>query len=141
MHCCEDRRLYESARFGLPYAELRCLMLFENQRYLTAKGIAQDLDVAKSRVTKILSGLMKKDLVQEMVDPRDGRVKLFSLTNKGHLKAQEVRAFQRELHRKLLLFMNEQERRNVLFYLEVLHSAMEMLRAELLAGQDPAQSG
>jgi len=141
VHCCEDRRLYESARFGLPYAELRCLMLFENQRYLTAKGIAQDLDVAKSRVTKILSGLMKKDLVQEMVDPRDGRVKLFSLTNKGHLKAQEVRAFQRELHRKLLLFMNEQERRNVLFYLEVLHSAMEMLRAELLAGQDPAQTG
>ena len=39
--CCEDRKLYETNRFSLPYAEVRCLMLFEGERYLTVKGISQ----------------------------------------------------------------------------------------------------
>lgn len=37
--------------FGVNDAELRCLRLFENQRYLTSKGISAALGVAKSRVT------------------------------------------------------------------------------------------
>ena len=56
LQCCDDRKLYESQRFNLPYAELKCLMLFKGERYLTVKGIAQKLDVAKSRVTKIVNG-------------------------------------------------------------------------------------
>ena len=55
VQCCEDKRLYESQRFGVPYAELKCLMLFDGERYLTVKGIAQKLDVAKSRVTKLIN--------------------------------------------------------------------------------------
>ena len=54
LQCCEDRKLYESQRFGLPHAELKCLMLFDGQRYLTVKNMAQNLDVAKSRVTKLV---------------------------------------------------------------------------------------
>ena len=74
VHCCEDKRLYESQKFGLPYAELRCLMLFEGERYLTVKGIAQRLEVAKSRVTKLINGLTEKGLVEMIEDPRDALV-------------------------------------------------------------------
>ena len=38
VRCCEDRKLFESQKFGLPYAALKCLRLFNGQRYLTVKS-------------------------------------------------------------------------------------------------------
>jgi DNA-binding MarR family transcriptional regulator len=75
VQCCEDRKLYESHTFGLPYSELKCLMLFDGERYLTVKGIARRLDVAKSRVTKIVNGLIEKGLVKQIDDPGDARIR------------------------------------------------------------------
>lgn len=130
LQCCEDRRFYESQKFGLPYAELRCLMLFRGERYLTVTGIAERLDVAKSRVTKILKGLIGKGLVEQIDDPKDARIKLIMLTSAGHGKSREIEAFQRGLHRKILLNMDLDERKNMLSYLVLLRSAMEAVKEE-----------
>ena len=103
LQCCDDRKLYESQRFNLPYAELKCLMLFKGERYLTVKGIAQKLDVAKSRVTKIVNGLIEKGLVEQIDDPKDARIRLISLTPAGKKKSEEIEAFQSGLYREILL--------------------------------------
>jgi DNA-binding MarR family transcriptional regulator len=132
VHCCEDKRLYESQRFGLPYAELRCMMLFEGQRYLTVKGIAQKLEVAKSRVTKLINGLAEKGLVETIEDPRDARIKLINLTPAGRAKSEEIAAFNREIHAKILSNIGTDERLNTLSYLELLRSAMEAAKAEVM---------
>ena len=132
VHCCEDKKLYESQRFGLPYAELRCLMLFEGERYLTVKGIAQRLEVAKSRVTKIINGLMGKGLVETIEDPRDARIKLINLTPAGRAKSGEIAAFHSEIHAKILSNIATDERLNTLSYLEVLRSAMEAVKSEFM---------
>jgi DNA-binding MarR family transcriptional regulator len=132
VHCCEDKRLYESQRFGLPYAELRCLMLFEGERYLTVKGIAQRLEVAKSRVTKLINGLTEKDLVETIEDPRDARIKLINLTLAGRAKSEEIATFHREIHARILLNMAADERLNMLSYLELLRSAMEAVKSEFM---------
>ena len=132
VHCCEDKRLYESQRFCLPYAELRCLMLFEGERYLTVKGIAQRLEVAKSRITKLINGLAEKGLVETIEDPRDARIKLINLTPAGQTKSEEIAAFHREIHEKILSNIGTDERLNTLAYLEVLRSAMEAAKAEVM---------
>ena len=132
LHCCEDRKLFESQKFGLPYAELRCLMLFNGQRYLTEKGMAQKLDVAKSRVTKIVNGLIEKGMVEQIFDPKDARIKLISLTPTGQQKSGEIDAFHKEIHRKILLQMGTNERKNVLSHLELLRSAMEAVKEQLV---------
>ncbi len=49
--------------------------------------MAQKLEVAKSRVTKIMEGLIHKKLVQCIDDPEDARVKLIRLTPAG---AEEI---------------------------------------------------
>jgi DNA-binding MarR family transcriptional regulator len=131
LKCCEDRKLYESGRFGLPHAELKVLMLFDGERYLTVKGIAQKLEVAKSRVTKLIDGLRNKGLVEQIEDPKDARVKLISLTPKGQRKAAEIGELQQELHRKILLQMDAEERKHMLSYLEMLRSAMEAVKEQL----------
>jgi DNA-binding MarR family transcriptional regulator len=131
LQCCEDRKFFETEKFGLPYAELKCLLLFGGERYLTVKGIAQKLDVAKSRVTKIINGLMKKGLVKQIDDPGDARIRLISLTSAGQEKSQEIAAFQRELHRQILLRLDAGERKGIFSYLELLRSAMEAVKEQL----------
>ena len=41
IQCCEDRKLYQARKFGLPYAEVKCLLLFP--------VIASDLEREYSR--------------------------------------------------------------------------------------------
>jgi len=132
LQCCEDRKLYESQKFGVLYAELKCLMLFRGERYLTVKNIAQKLDVAKSRVTKIISGLIEKGMVERVDDPKDSRVKLISLTLAGQNKSDEIDVFHKEIHGKILMQMNEDERKKMFSCLELLRSSMEAVKGELV---------
>jgi DNA-binding MarR family transcriptional regulator len=131
LQCCEDRKFFETQRFGLPYAELKCLLIFRSEGYLTVKGIAQKLDVVKSRVTKIVGGLLKKGLVKQIDDPNDARIKLINLTPAGQEKSQEIEAFQRELHHQILLRLDADERKGIFSYLELLRSAMEAVKEQL----------
>jgi DNA-binding MarR family transcriptional regulator len=81
--CCQERMQYQCERFQLPDAELRCLALFGYERYLTAKSISNKMNVVKSRVSKIIEGLINKQLIQRIKDPEDSRVILLSLTPEG----------------------------------------------------------
>ncbi len=129
--CCEDRRIYEHSRFGLPYAELRCLMLFDGEHYLTVKSIARRMGVAKSRVTKIVEQLMHKGYLGKIDDPADARVKLIGLTASGRAKVRKVDDFYREIHREVLLSIQEPDRSALLSYLEMLRGAMESVKDRL----------
>ena len=89
--CCQERMQYQSEKFELPEAEMRCLMLFGEARYLTPKRIAEKMNVVKSRVSKIMQGLIQKSLIQRIKDPGDSRIKLLSLTAYGQKKYNEIR--------------------------------------------------
>ena len=131
LQCCQERMLFESHKFGLPQAELKCLLLFDLERYLTVKGISQKMEVAKSRVTKIVEGLTRKRLVQGTEDPNDGRVKLISLTPAGQKKLKEIDIFLREIHQKILTQIETEQRKGILSSLELLRSSMEAVKAQL----------
>lgn len=132
LQCCEDRKIYESQKLGLPHAEVKCLMLFNGERYLTVKGIAQRLDVTKSRVTKITNGLVDKGLANRIDDPNDARVKLISLTSIGGKKSAEINEFHRNIHREILLQLSLEERKQVLSRMELLRSSMEAVKEQLI---------
>lgn len=66
-------------------------MLFGQERYLTPKGIAQKMSVAKSRVSRIIDHLEKRGLVQRVKDPEDSRFNLLSLTQDGRKKLDEMK--------------------------------------------------
>ena len=132
VHCCKERTVFLSKKFDIPEAELRCLMLFGEERYLTSKGISQKLDVAKSRVTKIINGLIQKRLVESIDDPKDARIKLIALTQKGQRKSKELSAIITDLHQKLLLEFEPEQRKMVISCLEVLRSSMEAVKNQLV---------
>ena len=126
--CCQERMQYQSERFALPDAELRCLKLFDQQRYLTAKSITRQMNVVKSRVTKIIDGLSRKGFVQRVKDPQDSRITLLSLTPAGQAKIDEINQFMAEVHLEVLNRMPESQRTAVLSNLELLRSAMQSVK-------------
>ena len=126
--CCHDRMMYQSERFQLPDAELRCLVLFGEERYLTAKGIAQKMNVVKSRVSKLIDGLLRKNLVQRLKDPEDSRINLLSLTPAGQNKINEINAFLEEVHHSVLEQMAPDQRKTLLTNLELLKGSMEAVK-------------
>jgi DNA-binding MarR family transcriptional regulator len=119
---------YQCERFGLPDAEFRCLMLFGEERYLTAKGIAHQMNVVKSRVSKIVDGLINKKLIQRIKDPEDSRVSLLSLTPKGNRKLRHINEFLRDVHHQVLVQMAPDQRKAVLTNLDILKASMEAVK-------------
>ncbi len=123
--CCQERMQYQCERFQLPDAELRCLGLFGEERYLTAKGIAMKMNVVKSRVSKIIDGLIKKNLVQRVKDPEDSRIILLSLTSQGQKKINEINEFLKNIHGQVLSQMAQDQRQTMLTNLDILKASME----------------
>ena len=126
--CCQERMQYQCERFGLPDAEFRCLMLFGEERYLTAKGIALKMNVVKSRVSKIVDGLLKKKLIQRIKDPEDSRIILLSLSAKGQEKVNNINEFLQDIHYQVLLQMAPDQRKTVLTNLDILKASMEAVK-------------
>jgi DNA-binding MarR family transcriptional regulator len=126
--CCQERMQYQSERFGLPDAELRCLMLFESERYLTPKGIAHKLNVVKSRVTSIVNKLMTKKFLQKIQDPEDSRVALLSTTAEGNHKIDEIRQFQNFIFHQVLYQLAPEQRKAMMTNLNLLKASMESLK-------------
>ena len=126
--CCQERMQYQSERFNLPDAELRCLVLFGEERYLTAKGIAYKMNLVKSRVSRISEGLLRKKLIQRFKDPEDSRVSLLSLTPNGQKKLDEINSFMEDIHSRVLQQMVPDQRKAVLTNLEILKASMESVK-------------
>ena len=123
--CCQERMQYQCERFELPDAELRCLVLFGKERYLTAKGIAQKMNVVKSRVSKIVDGLIRKKLIQRIKDPEDSRISLLSLSPEGQKKLNEINYFLENVHHQVLSQMAPDQRMAMLTNLDILKASME----------------
>ena len=126
--CCQERMQYQCERFQLPDAELRCLGLFGEDRYLTAKGIAHRMNVVKSRVSKIIDGLIKKKLIQRISDPEDSRIKLLSLTPQGQKKVNEIDMFMADVYSQVLAQMAPDQRQAMLTNLDILKASMEAVK-------------
>lgn len=131
--CCQERLHFQSRKFNLPDAELRCLMFFRDEKYLTSKRISEKMNVGKSRITKIISGLREKGFVKRIKDPEDSRVVLLSLTRQGWEKLIEIQEFQKDLHRVVLSQVNDDQRKRLLTNLDLLKACMESGR-EFMAG-------
>jgi len=121
----------------MPDAELRCLLLFEGTRYLTPKEIAFRMNVVKSRVTKIINGLLKKRYIQKIKDPKDSRIALLSLTSQGRKKMTEIIDFNDRIHKEVLISMKPEQRNIILANLDILNQAMESAKGLMMRDSEP----
>jgi DNA-binding MarR family transcriptional regulator len=129
--CCQERTDKEAKRFGLPYAEIEILKLLGQDRYATVTGLSSRLSVSKSRVTKLVGGLLKKGLIHITEDPKDARVKLFGLTAKGKDLLRDILQYETDLYNNLISGLRSEDRDMVLRSLDILLHGMERVKAIL----------
>jgi DNA-binding MarR family transcriptional regulator len=123
--CCQARIQRQSEQFDLPDAELRCLKLFGRERYLTPKGIALQMGVVKSRITKLIDGLARKGFIQRFKDPEDSRIRLLRLTPPGQTKLDRINAQLKAANIDVLARIAPEQRETLLAHLELLKTSME----------------
>lgn len=123
--CCQMRMQHQSEQFDIPDAELRCLRLFGQERYLTPKEIAHRMGVVKSRITKLIEGLVRKGLVQRFKDPADSRMALLQLTVNGQTKLRQINDHLRRANSEVLARMTPSQREDLLLHLDALRTAMK----------------
>jgi len=127
---CQERMQRQSEQFDLPDAELRCLRLFGQERYLTSKGLARQMGVVKSRITKIIDGLAAKQLVQRLKDPEDSRITLLSLTPQGQEKLDQINTNIASANMDVLARMTPEQRDTLIIHLEILRVSMEAVQID-----------
>jgi DNA-binding MarR family transcriptional regulator len=137
--CCQARMQRQSEQFDLPDAELRCLRLFGRERYLTPKGLARQMGVVKSRITKIIDGLVTKQLVQRLKDPEDSRITLLSLTPQGQAKLDQINTNIASANMDVLARMTPEQRDTLLIHLEILRAIDGSLPKRLMGTARPGQ--
>lgn len=130
--CCLERTHYQSERFGLPEAEMRCLLQFRGERYLTAKGLSGRMSVAKSRVTTLVDALLRKKLLEKSDDPEDSRIKLLRLSGEGERLVTKILNLKWELHLKVVEAFPPEQRDQLLNQLAQLRRAMESVKGMLV---------
>jgi len=123
--CCQERMHHQSGKFDIPDAELRCLRLFGQERYLTSKGIAIQMGVVKSRISKIINGLVRRGLITRYKDPEDSRITLLSLTPKGQKKLDRINTYLFSANMDILFRISPELRNPLMVHLEVLRAAMD----------------
>lgn len=128
--CCQKRMHHQSEKFHIPDSELRCLRLFGQERYLTSKGIAIQMGVVKSRISKIINGLARRGLIQRYKDSEDSRVTLLSLTPKGQKKLNLINTYLFSANMDILFQISPEQRGPLLVHLEVLRAAMDSVSSK-----------
>jgi DNA-binding MarR family transcriptional regulator len=126
--CCKDRHAMLVETFGLPEAEIRCLLLFRHDRYQTSRGLADELNVAKSRITKLIGSLENKGLIKRIPDPEDARVTLLCLNGQGERLVQEIDEFRQAMLVDILSLVPEDSRSTLLEALSSLKRSMKIIR-------------
>ena len=112
--CCRYKDNHHASKFKVSTSECRTLRVFETNEELTMKELASEMDLAMSRMTRIVDGLVKKSLVERGSDPKDRRVCLVHLTAKGKRLVNEMQKSYLEMNQRVLENVSPNARPEVL---------------------------
>jgi DNA-binding MarR family transcriptional regulator len=133
--CCQEREVTQAKMNGCTVAEARCLLTIKLDQCRTTADIAEKMCVAKSRVTRIVDGLVKKKLLSRWQDPKDRRICVVKFTEKGVETTEKLMFMTLQLHGEVLENLPEGYRDNVLDFLGTLRETMRSVKTRLENGE------
>ena len=105
-------RLFER-RFGLDVHELRVLRLIGDQPGVTFTTLAKQTRFERSATSRILSRLLKANLVQREIDDNDARQYRLLITTKGKALRERADPLSLEIEKLILSALSQQERKEL----------------------------
>jgi DNA-binding MarR family transcriptional regulator len=132
--CCREGEEIQARAHDLTPSEARALVAIKFQRCATTADLADALFVGKSRVTRILDGLVRKGLMERSEHSDDRRLCTIRLTADGRKVTTKLLTFVRRLHEDVLSLLPPDSQTETLESLSRLKEAMHSVRARLREG-------
>jgi len=118
--------VYES-QFGINNSELRAMIVLREQQPLTVGELSRRGRIDKAWVSRSISSLRKRGLVNSKAHPTDSRMTLISLTPAGIEMTKQLAPIAWERQKRLLTGLSPQEAFRVIEILE--RNADNLLKA------------
>jgi DNA-binding MarR family transcriptional regulator len=121
---CQEKQEYIAGKLNVSVSEFKCLRSFRDATILSVKAIAERMSLTSSRLTRIIDGLVEKNLVTRSINTEDRRLMDIELTPEGRNLAQQLNRDYSGVHEQILSNLPPESRRAVIQALEDLAYAM-----------------
>lgn len=122
---CHEKQEIIAGKVGLTVAEFKVMRAFRGDKQLTGQELSNRVQLSGSRMTRILDGLVEKQLVRREIGIKDRRTMDISLTEKGRLITQELQQSYVGAHVDIMKFLPEDAGESVILAMEKLRDAMK----------------
>ena len=123
---CVLKDLYLIEKLNMSLSEFNCLVLFFNTDELSIKHLAKQLDLSPGGVTRIVTVLEEKKIVERKISTEDRRSIDVFLTEKGKDLVAQMKKASIELHADILGHIESQYREQVVMSVEKLIQAIDL---------------
>lgn len=117
---CAMKDHYVVRRAGISQAEYNCLIQFFDAGTIGMKELGERLDITPGGVTRIITGLEEKGIVERRIDSEDRRGINVILTPRGKRIVGEIRNTSLELHAEIIERIDPSSRQKVVEAIEQL---------------------
>lgn len=121
---CHEKQQIIAGAVGLTVAEFKVLRAFGAESRLTGVALSERVGLSGGRMTRILDGLVSKDLVQRKIGAKDRRTMEILLTDEGKRITRELRQSYINTHVDIMGFLPEGADESVILAMEKLRDAM-----------------
>lgn len=121
---CAMKDLYVFKRAGVSSSEYNCLIQFFDTSEIGMKELGERLDITPGGVTRIITGLEEKGIVERRIDPEDRRGINVILTRNGEEIVQNIKQASLELHTEIIESIETDSRESVIAAMEKLIKAI-----------------
>ncbi len=135
---CQEKQERIAKSLGLTVAEFRLLRAFRGDATLSVGDIARRMELSNSRLTRILDGLVEKEVVTREVSSQDRRVILVELSARGQRIQKTLTERYLRTHQEILDLLPEGAVDSVIAAMEKLEEAMHEWTGATPAENDEA---
>jgi DNA-binding MarR family transcriptional regulator len=121
---CQEKQERIAKSLDLTVAEFRLLRAFRRDAALSVGDIARRMELSNSRLTRILDGLVEKEVVTREVSSQDRRVILVELSARGQRIQKTLSERYLRTHQEILDLLPEGAIESVIAAMEKLEEAM-----------------
>ncbi|RLD11860.1 hypothetical protein DRI50_09655 [candidate division KSB1 bacterium] len=123
---CATKDLYLIENLKISLSEYNCLVQFFNMDTVGIKHLAKQLDLSPGGITRIVTILEEKKLVERKISPGDRRSIDVFLTESGKKLVAKMKKLSIDLHAEILGHIELQYREQVVMSVEMLIQAIDL---------------
>lgn len=122
---CQIKIERTAHKLNLTVAEFKLLRSIQDGEKLSAGSLAKRLGLSSSRITRIIDGLVKKEMVRKDAGGRDRRVVDVQLTPIGIETRKQLKDMYTSVHRDIIDLLPSDAGESVMLAMEKLREATE----------------